>query len=243
VQVDALALRLRPRTPTEAADVGQRLLLANARAVYLSYAAVALPVMTVAMASFEFANWMPGLLIWWAKPWLDRTILFVLSRAAFGHAARPSDLWRHQRQFWWRRFFYSWTVRRLSPWRPLTEAVYTLEGLPLGQARTRARQLRRRQIGGALMLTHTFVAIEIALQIAILSLAFWLAPPGTSPDITALFEGLSSGTTVLMTVTYAAIVFFVEPFYVAAGFAMYLNRRAELEAWDIEQEFRRAFAA
>ena len=37
-------------------------------------------------------------------------------------------------------------------------------------------------------------------------------------------------------------VLFLEPFYVAAGFAMYLNRRAELEAWDIEQEFRRAFA-
>ena len=34
----------------------------------------------------------------------------------------------------------------------------------------------------------------------------------------------------------------MEPFYVAAGFAMYLNRRVELEAWDIEQEFRRAFA-
>jgi hypothetical protein len=33
----------------------------------------------------------------------------------------------------------------------------------------------------------------------------------------------------------------LEPFYVAAGFAMYLNRRVQLEAWDIEQEFRRAF--
>jgi hypothetical protein len=30
---------------------------------------------------------------------------------------------------------------------------------------------------------------------------------------------------------------------VAAGFGLYLNRRVELEAWDIEQEFRRAFAA
>ena len=43
-------------------------------------------------------------------------------------------------------------------------------------------------------------------------------------------------------IAYAIAVLFLEPFYVAAGFAMYLNRRAELEAWDIEQEFRRAFA-
>ena len=41
---------------------------------------------------------------------------------------------------------------------------------------------------------------------------------------------------------YAITVLFLEPFYVAAGFAMYLTRRTELEAWDIEQEFRRAFA-
>jgi hypothetical protein len=34
----------------------------------------------------------------------------------------------------------------------------------------------------------------------------------------------------------------LEPFYVAAGFCMYLNRRVELEAWDIEQAFRDAFA-
>jgi hypothetical protein len=37
-------------------------------------------------------------------------------------------------------------------------------------------------------------------------------------------------------------VLFLEPYYVAAGFGMYLNRRAELEAWDIEQELRRVFA-
>jgi hypothetical protein len=46
-----------------------------------------------------------------------------------------------------------------------------------------------------------------------------------------------------LTLAYAAVVAFLEPFYVAAGFGMYLNRRVELEAWDIEQEFRRAFAA
>jgi hypothetical protein len=44
-----------------------------------------------------------------------------------------------------------------------------------------------------------------------------------------------------MTIAYALVVLFLEPFYVAAGFAMYLNRRAQLEAWDVEQELRRAF--
>ena len=47
----------------------------------------------------------------------------------------------------------------------------------------------------------------------------------------------------LATIAYAGIVLVVEPFYVGAGFAMYLNRRVELEAWDVEQEFRLAFAS
>jgi len=41
---------------------------------------------------------------------------------------------------------------------------------------------------------------------------------------------------------YLIAVAILEPFFVGAGFAMYLNRRVELEAWDIEQEFRLAFA-
>jgi hypothetical protein len=44
-------------------------------------------------------------------------------------------------------------------------------------------------------------------------------------------------------VAYAVAVAFLEPFYVAAGFGMYVNRRVELEAWDIEQEFRSAFSS
>jgi hypothetical protein len=38
---------------------------------------------------------------------------------------------------------------------------------------------------------------------------------------------------------YVAAVSLVEPFYVTAGFALYLNRRAILEGWDIELALRR----
>ena len=49
------------------------------------------------------------------------------------------------------------------------------------------------------------------------------------------------GATLCLAAVYGAVVALLEPFYVGAGFAMYLNRRVQLEAWDIEQEFRRAF--
>jgi len=242
VQLDALAVRLRPRSALEAADLGVRLCQSTARSVYTSYAIVAVPLLIVAFASYEIATWLPGVLIWWSKPWLDRTILFALSRAAFGVATGPADVWRAQRQVWWRQFLFTWTVRRLSPWRSLTEPVYQLEGFSIFKSSPRIQQIRGRVIGPALMTTSVFSLAETALWIALLSLLFWLAPAGQTPDMDAFIAGEASTFVLLsLPVAYAMAVLFLEPFYVAAGFGLYLNRRAELEAWDIEQEFRRAF--
>ena len=107
MQLEALAVRLRPRTPFEAADLGVRLCQDTAKSVYLCYAIVAAPLMILAVASYDIGVWLPSLLIWWAKPWLDRTILFVLSRAAFGVPTTPLDVWRAQRQVWWRQFLFT----------------------------------------------------------------------------------------------------------------------------------------
>ena len=123
VQVDALAVRLRPRTPMEAADLGVRLCQSAARSVYRCYVIVALPVVALALASHRDRRaGCRALVMWCAKPWLDRTILFVLSRAAFGQRTTPADVWRAQRQVWWSQLLFTWTVRRLSPWRSLTAA-------------------------------------------------------------------------------------------------------------------------
>jgi len=80
--------------------------------------------------------------------------------------------------------------------------------------------------------------------IGVMVLVVWFAP---EPSQRGLFDMLfRSGQDIgqwLATIAYAGIVLVVEPFYVGAGFAMYLNRRVELEAWDVEQEFRLAFAS
>jgi hypothetical protein len=243
VQVDALAVRLRPRSQMEAADVGVRLCASAARSVYGCYAVVVLPVIALSLASLEVATWLPALAMWFSKPWLDRTILFVLSRAAFGQATTPGDVWRAQRDVWWRQFVLTWTVQRLSPWRSLTQPVYQLEGLSIWRAGARVRQIKRRAAGSAVMMTHVFSVSETALTLAIVSLLFWFAPAGSMPDPIDAISGELSGVLVFgFPIAYAIAITFLEPFYVAAGFAMYLHRRAELEAWDIEQEFRRAFA-
>jgi hypothetical protein len=242
VQIDALAVRLRPRSSLEAADLGIRICQSAARQVYLCYALAALPVVGLALASVQLATWLPSTILWCAKPWLDRTILFVLSRAAFGQETTPGDVWKAQRQIWWSQLAFTWTVRRLSPWRALTQPVYQLEGISIWRARPRVRQIRRRNAGSAFMVLSAFSLCEWGLMSSLLSLSYWLAPTGQAPDVIGLLSGEAPAWFSLqLAATYAAVVFFLEPFYVATGFGMYLNRRAELEAWDIEQEFRRAF--
>ena len=202
--------------------------------------------MLLAIASCEIGRMAAVLIIWWAKPWLDRTILFVLSRAAFGQPTRPRDVWRAQRDVWWRHLLL--TLVRSGA---VAVAIAHAAGAPARRADVRqgARSRVGRSGGGAygtaLMMTHAFSLAEGALTLALLSLVFWLAPSGARRRRSeTIFAGeLPALFSIRMPIAYGIAVLFLEPFYVAAGFAMYLNRRAELEAWDIEQEFRRAFAA
>ena len=242
MQIDALAVRLRPRTAMEATDLGVRLCQSAARSIFPCFACVAVPLMGLAIAAGQIAVWLPIAAIWFAKPWLDRTIVFVLSRAAFGQPTTPADVWRSQWTVWWNQLLFTWTVRRLSLWRSLTQPVYQLEGLSIVKSGSRVRAMRRRSVGGALVMTSVFSLAEMALTMALVSLVFWFAPTGQGSAAADMLSAESTFNWMCFAVAYAIAVFFLEPFYVAAGFAMYLTRRADLEAWDIEQEFRRAFA-
>jgi hypothetical protein len=241
--IDALAVRLRPRSPNESIDLGVRLCQSAAPAVYRCYLLVALPVIALALAATDLLGWSATIVIWWMKPWLDRTILFVLSRAAFGQHTTVGDLWRSQWRVWWRPILFTLTVRRLSLWRSLTEPVYLLEDGPAIGSGPRIAQIRNRVAGSAFMMTQAFVSVELALLLGVFSLFVWFAPAGTSFDPSMLFvEETPAYIGTAYFTAYSIVVLLLEPFYVAAGFAMYLNRRAELEAWDIEQELRNAFS-
>jgi hypothetical protein len=245
MEIDRLALRLRTGSPAQASDLGVRLCQESAGDAWRCHLAVLAPVAALSMASVELAPWLPALLLWWAKPWLDRTLLFVLARSAFGMRTSLRDLWAAQRQVWWSQLLRTFTLRRLSASRSYTQPIHQLEGQSGAALRRRLRELRRGRTGAARMLTFTFSNVEFALYAGLVALALMLAPTGHdawdamlrwytySPRAASLWVG---------TVPYAIAIAFLEPFYVAAGFGMYLSRRVELEAWDIEQELRHAFA-
>jgi hypothetical protein len=243
MKIEALALQLRPRSMSEATDLGVRLVQANARSVWATYTPVWAVVVLIALACGSFAPWLPGLIVFWMKPWLDRTLLFVLSRAVFGTPTRLRDVWAAQAAVWWQQPFATLTWRRLSPWRSYTQPARQLEGQRGAAGRARRRQLLNGKQGAAFGMHSAFAQAESLLLIGLMALAVWFAPEGQQrPLFESMFGSDSPALSMFIVAAYAGVVLLVEPFYVGAGFAMYLNRRVELEAWDIEQEFRLAFA-
>lgn len=243
MRVDATAVQLRPRPMFEAADLGVRLVQASAgdlvRCALPVYAVVAL----AALALHPVASWLPMLALWWAKPWLDRTLLFVLSRSMFRQRSHWADLWAACHSVWWQGLLPSWTTRRLSLWRAFTQPAVQLEGLQGRALARRCAQLRQGHQGTALGVAWACVHLEYALLLGLPALLLWLVPGGASfAPFEWLFGSSDQAGSLLFSACYVLTVGLIEPFYVGAGFAMYINRRVELEAWDVEQALRHAFA-
>jgi hypothetical protein len=248
MRVEGIAVALRPRSQGEAADLGLALVRQHARSVWLTFAPVYGVVALLALCTVDTAAWLPALIVFCLKPWLDRSLLFVLARAVFGESTRFADLWRARRHVFFGQFLRTMFWRRLSPWRSFTQPVEQLEGQRGSERRKRVKLLLNDNRGAASALLLAFVHAEAVFVYSGLALVFWFAPEGSRHVVWDWFwhaDKHAAGQLlldVLSSISYLSVVFVLEPFYVAAGFAMYLNRRVALEAWDIEQEFRNAFA-
>jgi hypothetical protein len=238
MRVDGLAVELRPRPMGEAADLGVRLVQANAASVWLTCGPVFLFVTLLSLASLGLASWLPALIIFWLKPWMDRSILFVLSRAVFGQPTRFIDLWRAQRSVWWQGLWRCLLLRRLSPWRAFTQSIEQLEGQHGSARRTRRSQLLSGQRGSAGGMQLVFGHIEMILGLSLVVLMMFFTPQSDPTELfssslsaiiklgealTWVFNSESWIIQGLQALTYAVVVAGLEPLYVAAGFAMYLQ--------------------
>ena len=228
----------------EAADLGVRMVGAHARSVWGSFLPVHLFAVGVATALLPWGAGWPCLFLICIKPWLDRSLLFILARAAFREETRFADLLLAWREVWWRDLPATLTLRRLSPWRAYVQPVQQLEGQRGAERRRRSAQILQNHRGAAFGVQSAFASIESFITVGALVLPMWFTTIEDRNDWFGMFyTGSGLGFATVQFLAYALTVGIVEPFFVGAGFAMYLNRRVELEAWDIEQEFRVVFAA
>ena len=241
-----LDVALRPRSSWEAMELGTALLRRHAGAVWRPWLLATLPVLVALNAAAWMLDrvWLAALLMWWLKPLFDRIPLYVLSRGVFGHTPSAAETLRAQWHFG-RDVLPAYLLwRRLSPARSLLMPVDLLEGSAAAHRRARRRVVGGPAYGQAALLTWTCWHFELALALGVVAAVFMAVPPELLPDsLNSFWMLLRAGPPPWLELAFNAVAWLavsvVGPFYVAAGFGLYLNRRTETEAWDVELAFRR----
>lgn len=244
MKAEQLQLSLRPRPSWEAVDLGVRLAQAAAPALLRAWLPFALGVAVASLATIELAAWLPFVLIGAAKPWLERGVLHVLARHVFGESTTFMQAWAARAAAPWLPMVAALTWGRLVPWRAFTAPVIQLEGQHGSARRKRLQQLASGHRGAGLLSQFMFGLFEVMLTFGLLGVVAVLTPGVDWAGVGAFFRDSDEhvGSQLLMASAFALASMVVTPLHAAAGFALYLNRRADLEAWDVEQDLREAFA-
>ncbi len=239
MDLERLSVRLRPRIGWESADLGFALARTWRRPIYRAWLTVAAPL------AILLVLWLGGtglLVFWWLLPLGESVVLFTLSRAVFGSVPAWKQTLRAAPGLW-RQAAGELLLRRLIPNRVLLLPLAQLEGLR-GKARRQRASVLNAGRDVTSLLAIAFVFFEAGLWIAVIGLAVLLTPSWLGIDWVRIAEGfftgsLPRGASSAVWLLAAGIVLALHPLYVSAGFALYLNRRTDLEGWDLEIAFRR----
>ena len=212
--------------------------------VWRVWCSVYLPAALIAFVFFS-KPFHAVLLLWWLKPLFDRAVLHVASRAVFGEPQGARETLRAAGEWLRPGLFAALTFYRFDLARSFALPVWQLEKQRGAAGRQRRRALGSRMRGYAVWPTVICVNLEWVAMFAMAGLVQMLEP-SAGPDIDSddatqdpeFWEALTQWTAMDF-VYYVIAVSVIEPFYVSAGFALYLNRRAILEGWDIELALRR----
>lgn len=246
MRLEQLTVQLRARSSWEAMELGMALIRRDAAAIWKPWLLVTLPI----FALLNAVGWaldligLAAVLMWWLKPLFDRVPLYVTSRAVFGAVPGVRETLRAQATWGWKPMLHYLTWRRFSPARSLYLPVDLLEGVQGQRLRDRRRVLGGAIYGNAALLTLVCLHFEGALFLGGLAGILMFTPLDLLPETlrttwTLIVEqspvwvkiGLNAMAWMAMSV--------IEPFFVGAGFGLYLNRRTQLEAWDVEIVFRK----
>ncbi len=191
------------------------------------------------------AWWLDGLLwagvaMWWLKPLFDRIPLYLLSRTVFGEYPDLRTVLAAPLRFGMRSLLRDLTWARLSPVRSVAMPLRLLEGVGATRAR---RRVIVGSTGAAAGMTLVFLNFEIIFSVALVSAGLLFVPveflnESARAMWSLMFEQPPKWAQLLLNLVAWLATSLVEPFYVGAGFAFYLNRRTQLEAWDLELAFR-----
>ncbi|MCH6485079.1 DUF4129 domain-containing protein [Pseudoxanthomonas sp. LH2527] len=246
MRIEQLTVRLRARSDWEAIELGMALVRQHAGAIWRPWLWFTLPVFALLNLGAWWIDrmWVAALLMWWLKPAFDRIPLYVISRAVFGSVPGTRDTLRAQAHWGLRTLPHLLTWRRFSPVRALYMPIDLLEGVQGERLRQRRRVLGGQAYGTAILLTWICLLFQGVLMLGGIVAVVMYLPQDLLPDsVQAAFQIAAIAWPVWFELAWNALAWaaisVIEPFYVGAGFGLYLNRRTQIEAWDLEIVFRK----
>ncbi|MCP5536578.1 MAG: hypothetical protein H7A51_10145 [Akkermansiaceae bacterium] len=248
MRLEDVTAEIRPRVPWESIDLGCALARRHIGALWKSWLVTVVPLwILLALLLRNHPVWFM-LVSWWLKPLYDRVPLLVVSRALFGAVPSVLEVLKAWPRLLVRRLWFALVVGRFSPARGLSMPVSELEGLRRDAYRQRVNLLERNGGEGATMATLAGLLLEQVAAFGMVMLVFMMVPANVSEQWWrsigdffdySEFEEVSMSMLWVLAVVRLLSFTLMEPFYVAAGFALYINSRTLTEGWDIELAFKR----
>jgi len=243
VRLENITIALRPRSSWEAIDLGYAMVQTWWLPLMKAWCAVYLPLaLLINLLCWKYPP-LAVMILWWLKPAFDRVVLHVLSGTVFGATPSLRETLAALKKLWWKNgLFAALTYARFNPVRSFTLPVVQLEGSHGRLAAKRRRVLAREGSGAALGLTLLSMCVEVTMLFSIYLLANLFSPG--EPIFNFGWQSIlnpekDQAAHYLSNLINAGVISILEPFYVAAGFALYLNCRTAIEGWDVELQFKR----
>ena len=235
MNLDNLQINACMRSGWQALDLG--LLMARAwwRILFVASLLPMLPLTAVLLVVFWKSPFWALFILWWLKPFWERLPLFIASRLLFGE---QPGVWSSMRSFPLKDVFPWLLWRRFSLQRAFDNPVTVLEDLKGTPRRQRLRVLHGKYSDVALSNQFVGCCAEWLLAFSIVALFDFFIPDALGIRYYDSFGDLTLTGEWVFTLAAILAIALVMPFHSMAGFALYLNRRIELEAWDIEISFR-----
>ncbi len=238
MEIDKIKAKIRPRSNWEAVDLGFAMARKWWKPIYLAWVVVTLPIFLLLCVIFYNEFWLAILVFWWMKPIFDKIVLYIVSRELFAEEVRLTKIISLLPSFIFKHIIKFLTFYRLSPSRSFNLPVWQLEGLTGDKRATRALILKRDASNNSISLILACLALELVVNYTICYAIVFILPSYFEIHWVDTFNMDEWSVSWIAAVGYYLAVMIIEPFYVCAGFATYLNRRTALEAWDIELAFR-----
>lgn len=246
MQVENLAIALRIRSNWEAIDLGFTLARQWFFRLWVTWLLGALPVFIIVISLLSIVNndifrSFIFIVFWWLKPLYEQPLLYILSRQLFSEPVSLRDVYKNYFTIIKPQLGALLLWRRLSLSRSFNNPVAMLENLTGKKRRERLNVLHAQQSSASQWLTIICVHLELLLYSSFLLFVYTLIPTELINELTLLklFEGEGLLLIIITDLAYFFAISIIAPIYVAAGFALYINRRIKLEGWDIELAFKR----